>query len=75
MLSSSKSFGFRLKRAFLHPQYITELFSYKSKKEKEKKEASDLNVQLAAQIFSFHPTKYCTGATAAGMCVHITSAV
>lgn len=32
-------------------------------------------MQLAAQIFSSHPTKYCTGATAAGMCVHITSAV
>lgn len=39
---------------------------------KKKKKQVTLNVQLAAQIFSFHPTKYCTGATAAGMCVHIT---
>lgn len=40
LLSYSKSFGFRLKRAFFkHPQYITELFSYKFIK---RKEASDL---------------------------------
>lgn len=58
---------------FLYPQYITELFSYKCKKERKKQVTK--NVQLAAQIFSFHPTKYCTDATAAGMCVHIISAV
>lgn len=39
LLSYSKSFGFRLKRAFFfkHPQYITELFSYNFRKKGENK--------------------------------------
>lgn len=66
LLSYKQIIWFRLKRAvYIHN---TQLFSVNFKK----KQVTE-SVRLAAQIFSFYPTKYCTGATA-GICVDITSA-
>lgn len=74
LLSYSKSFGFRLKRAFFFFNICNTQPSSSHTSPKKWSKWFQMS-SMAAQVFSFHPTKYCTGATAAGTSVHITSAV